>query len=211
MTGRMIVESFPVGPFQCNCMILGCEETKAAIVIDPGEESDRIVDRLEKLRLKTIYLLHTHAHLDHIGATDSVQKKTGAKTGLHEDDMPLCENLHIQAERFGLPTPPVPAIDLFLKGGDSLSFGERKAEVLHTPGHTPGSLSFYIPTFGLITGDTLFAGSVGRTDLWGGSHPTLIRSIQKELLSFPDETMVYPGHGPKTTIGKERRGNPFLT
>lgn len=207
----MIFESFPVGPFQCNCMILGCEETKAAIVIDPGDESDRILDRLDRLQLKTVYLLHTHAHLDHIGATDLVRKKTGAKAGLHEDDMPLCENLPVQAALFGLPAPPTPTIDRFLKGGDSLSFGRRTAEVLHTPGHTPGSLSFYIPTLGLMTGDTLFAGSVGRTDLWGGSYPTLIRSIQKELLSFPDETAVYPGHGPKTTIGRERGANPFLT
>ena len=206
----MIFETFPVGPFQCNCMILGCEETKTAVVIDPGEEADRILESLSLHHLKTAYLLHTHAHLDHIGATDGVQRKTGAVTGLHEDDMVLCENLHIQAALFGLPTPVKPKIDRFLKDGEALSFGKNQVEVLHTPGHTPGSLSFHVPAFGLITGDTLFSGSVGRTDLWGGSHPTLIHSIQKKLLSFPDETSVYPGHGPKTTVGKERRGNPFL-
>ena len=191
-------------------MIFGCDETRAAVVIDPGDEEGRILERLSQRRLKTVYLLHTHAHLDHIGATDAVRAKTGAIAGLHEDDQALCENLHVQADLFGLPTPPVPPIGLFLRQGDLLSFGKQAVEVLHTPGHTPGSLSFHIPGFGLITGDTLFAGSVGRTDLWGGSHATLIDSIRGKLLSFPDETPVYPGHGPKTTIGRERLGNPFL-
>lgn len=207
----MIFETFPVGPFQCNCMIVGCEETGTAVVIDPGEEAGRILESLSRHQLTTAFLLHTHAHLDHVGATAEVQKKTGAAAGLHEDDMPLCENLHIQAALFGLPTPTTPKIDRFLKDGEVLSFGKSRVDVLHTPGHTPGSLSFHIPAFGLVTGDTLFAGSVGRTDLWGGSHPTLIDSIRKKLLSFPDETPVYPGHGRSTTVGRERRGNPFLT
>jgi glyoxylase-like metal-dependent hydrolase (beta-lactamase superfamily II) len=206
----MIIESFPVGPFQCNCLILGCEETQAALVIDPGEEPENILERLLHLGLKTVYLLHTHAHLDHIGATDGVQKKAGGLTCLHEDDMTLCKNLELQASFFSLPTPTTPQIDRFLKDGDSLSFGNHSVEVLHTPGHTPGSLTFYIEGFGLVTGDTLFAGSIGRTDLWGGSHSTLIHSIRKKLLSFPGETSVYPGHGPKTSIGREKKGNPFL-
>ncbi|TAK08497.1 MAG: MBL fold metallo-hydrolase [Candidatus Manganitrophaceae bacterium] len=206
----MIFESFPVGPFQCNCILLACEETRTAVVFDPGEESDEILGRLARLQLKAAFLFHTHAHLDHVGATEAVRAKTGAVTGLHEEDMPLCENLSIQAALFGLPTPPVPIIDRFLKHGDSFSFGKEKIEVIHTPGHTPGSVSFHVPTVGLLTGDTLFAGSIGRTDLWGGSYPTLIESIQKRLLSFPDQTAVYPGHGPRTTIGRERGGNPFL-
>ncbi len=206
----MIVESFPVGPFQCNCIILGCEETQAALVIDPGEESERILKRLSELSLKTVYLFHTHAHLDHISGTDGVQKKAGGLTCLHEDDMDLCEKLQLQASFFGLPSPTTPRIDQFLHDGDVLSFGQHSVEVLHTPGHTPGSLTFYISGFGLVTGDTLFAGGIGRTDLWGGSHPTLIHSIQKKLLTFPGETSVYPGHGPKTTVGREREGNPFL-
>lgn len=207
----MIFEIFPVGPFQCNCMILGCEETRSAVVIDPGEEAGRILDVLSRHQLKTAYLLHTHAHLDHVGATAEVQNETQAVAGLHEEDMILCENLHIQAALFGLPTPVQPKIDRFLKDGEELAFGKGRVEVLHTPGHTPGSLSFHVPAFGLVTGDTLFAGSVGRTDLWGGSHPTLIDSIRKKLLSFPDGTPVYPGHGRSTTVGRERRGNPFLT
>lgn len=206
----MIFESFPVGPFQCNCMIFGCEETQSAVVIDPGDEADAILATLARWKIKALYLLHTHAHLDHIGATHDVRQQTGAASGLHEDDMPLCENLAVQASLFGLSAPPVPIIDRFLKNGDVLSFGHHTVDVLHTPGHTPGSLSFHVPSVGLITGDTLFAGSVGRTDLWGGSHPTLIRSIHSRLLSFPEETIVYPGHGPKTTIGREKRSNPYL-
>ena len=206
----MIFEQFPVGPFQCNCMILGCEEAQAAIVIDPGEEASRILHRLSNLRLKTLYLFHTHAHIDHIGATDAVRAQTGAESALHEDDLFLAQNLSLQASLFDLPTPPVPVIDVFLKQGDIFSFGKGHVNVIHTPGHTPGSVSFYIPTIGLFTGDTLFRGSIGRTDLWRGSYPTLIDSIQSKLFSFPDETMVYPGHGPATTIGEEKQGNPFV-
>ncbi len=206
----MLFETFRVGPFQCNCMILGCEETKTAVVIDPGADAARIVESLSRQQLKATYLLHTHAHLDHIGATDLVRKKTGATASLHEDDMPLCQNLQMQADLFGLPSPPIPPIDRFLKQGETLSFGKLKLEVLHTPGHTPGSVSFYISDLGLITGDTLFFGSIGRTDLWGGSYSTIIHSIHKQLLSFPDETAVYPGHGPRTSIGQERASNPFL-
>jgi len=199
----MIFESFTVGPFQCNCMVIGCEETRSAVVIDPGEDAGKILEVLSRHQLKTVYLLHTHAHLDHIGATKTLHQKTGGATCLHEDDMFLCEHLSDQAALFGLPTPETPEIDQFLNNKDSLSFGNVKAEVFHTPGHTPGSLSFYIPDIGLLTGDTLFSGSVGRTDLWKRSQSTLITSIKNQLLSFPDETVVYPGHGPSTTIGQE--------
>lgn len=207
----MIFESFPVGPFQCNCMIIGCEESRSAVVIDPGDDAERILSVLSQHQLKPVYLLHSHAHLDHIGATKAVHQDSGGLTCLHEDDLFLCEHLAEQAALFGLPTPETPKIDQFLKDGNVLSFGNESVEVLHTPGHTPGSLSFYIPELGLMTGDTLFSGSVGRTDLWKGSYPTLISSIKKHLLPFPDETQVYPGHGPSTTIGLERRRNPFLT
>lgn len=206
----MIFELFPVGPFQCNCIILGCEETKAAVVIDPGEDASCILQHLAKWELKTLYLLHTHAHIDHIGATDAVRTQTGAETALHEEDMFLCQNLALQASLFDLSCPPVPIIDLFLRHGDIFSFGRHRVEVLHTPGHTPGSVSFHIPTLGLLTGDTLFKGSIGRTDLWRGSYPALIDSIKTKLLSFPDETVVYPGHGPPTTIGAEKEENPFV-
>jgi len=207
----MFFESFPVGPFQCNCVILGCEKARSAVVIDPGGEPERILKVLTRHQLKTAYLLHTHAHLDHVGGTSALHQATGSTTGLHEDDMELCENLALQAQLFGLPTPDQPRIDLFLKAGDRLSFGEETIEVLHTPGHTPGSLCFFTEHIGLFTGDTLFSGSIGRTDLWGGSHPALIASIKKELLTFPDDTRVYPGHGAGSTIGREKTLNPFLT
>ncbi len=207
----MIIETFPVGAFRCNCFIIACQETRSGIIIDPGGDEDLIFSVLAKHQLKTIYLLHTHAHLDHIGATQPVHKDAGGETCLHEDDMFLCNHLAAQAELFGLPTPETPKMERFLKNGDRLNFGNHTVDVLHTPGHTPGSLSFYIDGFGLITGDTLFAGSVGRTDLWKGSHPDLITSIKQHLLTFPDETTVFPGHGPKTTIGIERAKNPFLS
>ncbi len=206
----MFLETFPVGPFQCNCSVLACEETRSAVVIDPGEDADRILALLSDQNFKPVFLLHTHAHLDHVGASDAVQKTAGGENCLHEDDMPLCNILGIQAELFGLPEPTTPTIDRFLINGDRLQFGKETIEVLHTPGHTPGSLSFFIPGSGLWTGDTLFAGSVGRTDLWGGSHPTLIDSIHKKLLSFPGETCVYPGHGGPTAIAVEKERNPFL-
>ncbi len=207
----MIFESFQVGALQCNCMILACEESRVSVVIDPGDHADTILGRLTHHRLKLAYLLHTHAHFDHIGATDTVHKCAGGVTALHEDDMFLCENLKLQTEFFGSDPLPTPTIERFLKHADTLSFGKYQLSVLHTPGHTPGSLSFYIPGIGLVTGDTLFSGSIGRTDLWGGSHPTLIRSIHKELLTFPDDTHIYPGHGPRTTIGREKQFNPYLT
>ncbi|MFQ5544177.1 MAG: MBL fold metallo-hydrolase [Nitrospiria bacterium] len=208
----MLFKSFPVGPFQCNCIILGCEKTKTAMVIDPGGDLDRILEVLSFHKLSLHNILHTHAHLDHVGATEALKKKMGGTTGLHEDDMELVQNLSVQADLFGLPTPDTPVIDQFLVDGLTLGCGnDISVEILHTPGHTPGSLSFYIPSVGLMTGDTLFAKSIGRTDLWGGSHSTLISSIKKKLLSFPDETTVYPGHGPKTTIETERKENPFLT
>ena len=206
----MIFEIIPVGPFQCNCMILGCEETREAIVIDPGDAPDRIMLLLAKHQLKPVYLLHTHAHIDHIGATDTIKAKTGARAALHEDDLFLCQNLGLQAEHFGLPTPSIPVIDHFFKKEESLSFGKKTAEVFHTPGHTQGSVTFYVPTVGLVTGDTLFKGSIGRTDLWGGSYPTIMASIAGIVDGFPDETVVYPGHGPATTLGREKRENPFI-
>ena len=206
----MIFETIPVGPFQCNCMILGCEETRAAIVIDPGDSADQINALFEKHQLNPVYLLHTHAHIDHIGATDEMKAKTGARAALHEDDLFLCQNLTLQAEHFGLPAPPIPVIDHFFKKKESLSFGKEIVEVFHTPGHTPGSVTFYIPTIGLLTGDTLFKGSIGRTDLWGGSYRTIIASMTELLHTFPDETVVYPGHGASTTLGKEKRENPFV-
>lgn len=210
----ILQETFPVGPFQCNCTVLGCPKTKEAIVIDPGDEVDRILLILAKHQLKVKAIVHTHAHIDHIGGVGRLQQVTHAPVYVHEKDMFLYNHADMQASFLGLKAPPILPVDRYLKEGEAISFGNLSGEVIETPGHTPGSVTFRVPVGGgpdrLFTGDTLFAGSIGRTDLWGGSLETLIRSIQGRLLNYPDEAHVFPGHGPETTIGYERRHNPFL-
>lgn len=209
----MILESLSVGPFQCNCTILGCEKTREAVVIDPGEEAERIITLLQERGLKPKYLLHTHAHLDHVGGTCGVQEKVGGEACLHEADKFLFDNVAMQAALFNLPPPRTGKIDQWLLDGDQVDFGEHRIEVWHTPGHTPGSLSFYLPDPSgnrLFTGDTLFASSIGRTDLWGGNYEQILRSIRDKILPCDDDTVVYAGHGPNSTVGAERRHNPFL-
>ena len=206
----LILETFPVGPLQCNCSIVGCATTRDALVIDPGEEPDRVIEALDRLGLRARALLHTHAHFDHIAATKVVAARTGALAALHVDDRPLYEHLADQTAWFGLPPVETPSIDRWLKDGDRVRAGEAETEVVHTPGHTPGSVCFRFNGGPLFTGDTLFAGSVGRTDLWGGSSAQLFESIRTRLLPLPDDTPVIPGHGPATTIGRERRLNPFV-
>jgi len=209
----MIFETLQVGLFQCNCSILGCPETREAVCIDPGDEVDRIVEILDKHNLKLKYIIHTHAHIDHIGGVKGLKDATGAAVLLHPDDLFLYNDVAMQAEMIGLAAPPVAETDGLLKDGDRLRCGNTiSIDVLHTPGHTPGSLSFHLPdnTDKLFTGDTLFMNSIGRTDLWGGSFREIMRSIHQKLMAFKDETIVYPGHGPATTIGRERKLNPFL-
>jgi hydroxyacylglutathione hydrolase len=210
----MLFEQLTVGPFQCNCSILACEETQEAIIIDPGDEANRILSILEKYQLKVKYIVHTHAHLDHVGATRPVFEKTKAETCLHREDLFLYENVPMQAAIFNLQAPPTCPITNFIQDKDVLRFGNHSIEVLHTPGHTPGSVTFHLATEStplLFTGDTLFLQSIGRTDLWGGDYNLILKSIQEKLLQFEDETIVYPGHGPKTNIGFERSENPFLS
>ena len=210
----MIIEHFPVAPLGCNCTILGDEERGEAIVVDPGGEHQRILGRLSALGLRCVGIVHTHTHFDHVGATRDVQEATNAPTMLHEDDLFLYRSMQMQLDTFGIPirAPEPVEIDRFLSDGDSVSAGTIEAGVLHTPGHTPGSLCFSVagdqPV--LLAGDTLFRGSIGRTDLWGGDSDAILTSIKKKLLALPDETMVITGHGPVTTIGEERRQNPFL-
>jgi len=207
----VLFESKVVGPFGCNCVILGCERTREAVVIDPGDDPEGLLAMLKRNQLTVRFLLHTHAHLDHIGASAILRSKTGAATCLHPADLFLAEHLPLQASLFGLPEPATPPIDRFLKDGESYTTGNVGLEVIHTPGHTPGSVSFFLAGRGLLlTGDTLFAGSVGRTDLWGGSAGTLIQSIRERLMCYPDSTRILPGHGPASTIGQERRTNPYL-
>ena len=209
----MIIETFPVGPLQCNCTILGDPETGEAIVIDPGDEPMKVLKRLSTHGLKPKAILITHTHLDHVGGNHEVREKTGAKVMLHEKDLPLYDNLKMQAQMIGLATPVRGAVDEHIHQGDVIPFGGKgdSIQVLHTPGHTPGSCSFFLGSRSLLfSGDTLFSGSVGRTDLWGGDFETEIRSIRERLLPLPDETRVIAGHGPDTTIAEERESNPFL-
>jgi hydroxyacylglutathione hydrolase len=209
----IFLETFPVGAFQCNCTLLADEATREAVIIDPGDDAQRILERVRRYDLKVRYLLHTHAHLDHIMATRRVKQETEAEILLHAGDDWLYQNLAMQCGMFGWNADQPLPVDRHLAHGELLSFGAQALEVIHTPGHTPGSICF--STGGdaplLFSGDTLFARGIGRTDLWGGSYPQILRSIEERLLTRPGETRVIPGHGPDTTLGDERLKNPFLT
>jgi glyoxylase-like metal-dependent hydrolase (beta-lactamase superfamily II) len=209
----MIVEHFPVGLLQCNCVILGDERTKLAVVVDPGDDVARIEEVLAKHGLTATAIVATHAHIDHVGGLAELKRITGGKTMLHEADLELYQGIAEQAQWLGVATPPITTIDAFLTDGGRIEFGASGIDVMHTPGHSPGSVTFVGsgPRPLVLSGDTLFAGSIGRTDLWGGSYETIIASIRSRLLSLPDDCSVICGHGPTTTIGDERKTNPFLT
>lgn len=208
----MIIETFPVGWLQCNCTILGDEETREAIVIDPGDEPDEILARLAKHGLTAKQIVCTHTHIDHVGAIFELQERMQSPASIHKADLLLFEKLDMQAQWIGMPMPKRGVIDRFIEDGAGIACNGIEIGAIHTPGHTPGSTSFLLPGDQniLFTGDTLFAQSIGRTDLWGGSHPQIINSIQKRLMTFGDDTLVISGHGKSTTIGHERRYNPFL-
>jgi len=211
----MIVRTFPVGLLQCNCTVIGDEATKQAIVVDPGDEPETVLAALRAEGLTCKAILITHTHLDHVGGNQAVKDATGARLMLHEADLPLYDNLKAQAEWMGgmVRAPLRAEVDEQVHQGDLVKAGALTAEVLHTPGHTPGSLCFHLGGDAplLLSGDTLFAGSIGRTDLWGGDFDQEITSIKNRLLALDDKTRVIPGHGPETTIGRERHKNPFLT
>jgi hydroxyacylglutathione hydrolase len=207
----MILESFPVGPLQCNCTLMGDEEAGEAIVIDPGDEVGRIQRRLTELGLKLKQILVTHAHIDHVGGALRLKRLTGAPIFLNENDLPLLKMMESQAGWLGIPTPETAPPDESLSDGLIVGLERYPAQVLHTPGHTQGSVCLhFVPLKLLIAGDTLFAGGIGRTDLPGGNTNQIMDSIHSRLLALPDETKVLPGHGPATTIGTERASNPFL-
>jgi hydroxyacylglutathione hydrolase len=246
MAEKLIHEIIPVGVLQCNCSILGDPSTKEAIVVDPGDEVDRILEILRRHDLKLRAIVSTHTHIDHVGGLAQLHAATKAPVLIHEGDLELYTHLDMQAQWLGVPTPAMMRIQDFLKEGDAVRWGGFAARVLHTPGHTPGSISLVVergseasdgspsshshvhgthdhahptpkqpsaassePTR-LIAGDTLFQGSIGRTDLWGGSTKDILKSIHEKLLTLPDETLVTPGHGDNTTIGAERASNPYL-
>jgi hydroxyacylglutathione hydrolase len=207
----MIHEIFPVGPLQCNCSIIGDEATREAMVIDPGDDIDEIIARLRKHNLQVKQIVITHAHIDHVGGAMKLRASTGAPILLNQNDYALLKMLDVQAAWIGMAPPGEVKIDASPGQDESLKTGNLTASVLHTPGHTEGSICLYFPAEKLlIAGDTLFAGSIGRTDLPGGSFEKIMRSLHDRVLALPDETVVIPGHGPRTTIGEEREGNPFL-
>ena len=205
----MLVETIPVGLLQCNCTILACDTTREAIVIDPGDEAEAILDAVRANGLDVKWVLHTHAHIDHVMGTGGVVRETGAKPRLHAGDVFLYENLPMQGGFLGLTPPPAPPLAEPLSDGEEIRFGRETLRVLHTPGHTPGSVCMKVGEL-LLSGDTLFKGSIGRTDLWGGDFDTILASLRDKILPLDDDVRVVPGHGPDTRIGIERRKNPFL-
>jgi len=217
---RFIHIAIPVGMLQCNCSIIGDLATGEALVIDPGDEVSRILELLGRYKLTVKAIVSTHAHIDHVGGLYKLRQYTGAPVMMHRADVPLYQGMEVQAAFLGVPTPETGEIDQLLTDGDDLQWGSLAAQVMHTPGHSPGSISLYVPQEAgkiatapppqLFAGDTLFAGSIGRTDLWGGSMEKILDSLRSKLLQLPDETVVHPGHGPRTTIGEERHSNPFL-
>jgi hydroxyacylglutathione hydrolase len=207
----MILESFPVGPLHCNCTILGDEVTHEALVVDPGDNIPEILSRLQKHDLTLRQIVITHAHIDHVGGAALLRKATGAPVFLNQKDLGLLGMMEMQAGWLGVPTPEVAPPDASADDGLSIGLTTLPAVVLHTPGHTPGSICLYFPAQELLlAGDTLFAGSIGRTDLPGGDGRQILRSLRERLVVLPDATRVLPGHGPETTIGEEKQSNPFL-
>jgi glyoxylase-like metal-dependent hydrolase (beta-lactamase superfamily II) len=207
----MIHEILPVGPLQCNCSVIGDEATREAMVIDPGDDIQDVLGLIRKHNLQVKQIIITHAHIDHVGGAMKLRAATGAPILLNQNDYALLKMLDVQAAWIGMADPGKVEIDQSLGQSDTVKAGSLAADVIHTPGHTEGSICLYFPLEKkLIAGDTLFAGSIGRTDLPGGSFDKIIRSLQEKVLALPDETVVVPGHGPLTTIGEERETNPFL-
>lgn len=208
----LIVESFPVGPLQCNCSIIGCTETGEAAVVDPGGNVEVILAALKKHKLTPKYLLHTHAHFDHIIGSKSMREQTGAVICLNKADETLYNKLTMQAGMFGFKAEDPLPVDHYLADDEEIVIGKQKASVIHTPGHTPGSTCFCAQDKDsiLFAGDTLFQRSIGRTDLWGGSFEQIISSIKERLFKLDDSTRVITGHGPDTDIWSEKKENPFV-
>jgi len=207
----MIHQVIPVGPLQCNCSILGDETTHEAMVIDPGDEIENLLQVLSEHNLKVKQIVVTHAHIDHVGGAMRLKRLTGAPVLLNQQDQALLRMLDTQAAWLGMEPPEAVIIDQDLKDGDKVQTGNINATVIHTPGHTEGSVCLYLEAHEkLIAGDTLFMGSIGRTDLPGGSYEKIMQSLHQRVLALPDDTEVTPGHGPITYIGVEREANPFL-
>jgi len=207
----IIVETIPVGPLQCNCTILGDLVSRKAIVVDPGGDAEILLERLVELNLQVERIIHTHAHLDHFLASGKMKEATGAKLALHREDLFLWDMLEDQCRMFGIPFEPPPPPDQWLENEEEIDLNDLQGKALHTPGHTPGSMCFLFESQKLlIAGDTLFQGSIGRTDLWGGDFKKIEKSIQEKLYTLDEETSVITGHGESTSIGHEMRANSFV-
>jgi len=209
MSEKLVVHQMCVGPLQVNCFIVHGSQTREAMIIDPGEEGERILHYAQQEKLTIRSVLNTHGHFDHIGANQKVVQKTGAELMIHADDLPLLKNATRHADVYGLSVAASPDPDRLLAQGETFRVGELSFSVFHVPGHSPGSICLLCDGH-LFVGDVLFSGSIGRTDLPGGDFDSLVEGIRERLFTLPDETVVHPGHGPDTTIGAERRMNPFV-
>jgi hydroxyacylglutathione hydrolase len=212
----ILIETQAVGPFFKNGFVVACEKTREAAIIDPGDEVEGLISFVESGKLAVRHILLTHAHVDHVTGVGAAKRAFGVPIYLHRDDLFLYNAAAQQGAMFGVHVDPLPSVDVFYAPGQVIAFGECEARPHHTPGHCPGGVCLQIGVRGtagkdLFVGDTLFAGSIGRTDLPGGDYDTLMRSIRTVLFSFGDDARAYPGHGPATSIGQERRTNPFLT
>ncbi len=206
----MILKTLVVGPIQSNCYIIGCERIREAAVIDPGGDADRILITLAKDRLRCIYIINTHGHFDHSADNKRLKEVTGAQLLIHHADAPMILHQSMNRGMWGIHIDNSPPPDQYLTEGDIITFGDISLKVLHTPGHSPGGISLVTDKI-VFVGDTLFAGSIGRTDFPGGDHEGLLRNVRKKIFTLGDDVVVYPGHGPKTTVGRERKTNPFFT
>jgi hydroxyacylglutathione hydrolase len=205
----MITKMLVVGPIQANCYILGCERTREAAVIDPGDEVDRILMTLAKEKLRCVCIINTHGHFDHSGANKRLKEATGGQLILHEADAPMVLNQAASGRMWGMKVENSPPPDRYVKEGDIITFGDVSLKVLHTPGHSPGGISLVTDRV-IFVGDTLFAGSIGRTDFPGGDYDGLLQSVREKIFTLADDVVIYSGHGPETTVGREKRTNPFF-
>lgn len=206
----MIFKTIVVGELAVNCFIMACEETQKGIVIDPGDNVDGILSIVKENNIDVIEIVATHGHFDHIGRVTTLKEKTGAPFTIHKDDLFMVEGLVEIASFLSIDTDPAPEVDRFINEGDTITFGHETLNILHVPGHAPGNVAFTWPGHAIV-GDTVFAGSIGRTDLEGADPNVLMHSIRTKILTLPDNTVLYPGHGPQTTVAQEKQTNPFLS